>query len=46
MVVNDVVNVQYNGGFLHEIILLALCYYLPSGNPIKWHDEEVFCLLC
>ena len=33
------VSVQYNGGFLPDIILLTLCHYLPSGNPIKGHEE-------
>ena len=29
------VSVQYNGGFLPDIILLTQCYYIPSGNPFK-----------
>ena len=34
------VSVQYNGGFLPDLILLTLCYYHPSAkNPIKCHEE-------
>ena len=31
------VSVQYNGGFLPEIILLTLCDY--SGEPFQYHEE-------
>ena len=31
------VSVQYNGGFLPDIILDPLL--LPSGNPFKCHEE-------
>ena len=33
------VGVQYNGGFLPDIILLTQCYYHTLGNPIKFHEE-------
>ena len=33
MVIN--VRVQYNGGFLHDIILLTLCDYI--GEPFEYH---------
>ena len=34
------VSVQYNGGFLPDIILLAqYYYYLSSGNPFKCHED-------
>ena len=32
------VSVQYNDGFLLDIILLTQCYY-QSGNPFKCHDD-------
>ena len=32
------VSVQYNDGFLPDIILLTLCYY-HRGNPIECHEE-------
>ena len=32
------VSVQYNSGFLPDIMLSIQCY-LPSGNPIKCHEE-------
>ena len=35
------VNVQYNGGFLPDIILLTQCY-LPSGNLFKCHEEVLY----
>ena len=38
MTINVVVSVQYNGGFLPDMILLTQCY-LPSGNPIKCHED-------
>ena len=43
------VSVQYDGGFLPDILLLILCYYLliSSGNPIKCHAEfSSFYSLC
>ena len=36
MVIN--VSVQYNGGFLPDIILSVDPMLLPSGNPIKYHE--------
>ena len=33
------VSVQYDGGFLPDIILLML---LPSGNPFKCHEEVLY----
>ena len=33
------VSVQYNGGFLPDIILLTQCYYIPSGNPFKCPEQ-------
>ena len=33
------VSVQYNGGFLLDMILLTLSMLLPSGNPSKCHEE-------
>ena len=39
MVIN--ISVQYNGGFLPDIILLTL---LPLGNPVEYH--VVVALLC
>ena len=35
------VSVQYDGGFLPDIILLTQCY-LPSGNPFKYHEEVLY----
>ena len=35
------VNVQYNGGFLPDIILLTQCY-LHSGNLFKCHEEVLY----
>ena len=37
MVIN-VISVQYNGEFLLKIILLTLCYYHRSWDPIKYHE--------
>ena len=34
----NVVNVQHNGGFLPDIIMLTPML-LPLGNPIKCHKE-------
>ena len=34
------VSVQYNGGLLHDIILLTQCYY-HRGTPL---NAEVLCL--
>ena len=34
-----IASVPYNGGLLPDIILLIQCYYLPSGNPFKCHEE-------
>ena len=36
------VNVQYNGGFLPDIILWTQCYLHPSGNPFKCHEEVLY----
>ena len=36
------VSVQYDGGFPPDIILLTQCYYLPSGNPFKCHEEVLY----
>ena len=33
------VSVQYDGGFLPDIILPML---LPSGNPFKCHEEVLY----
>ena len=30
---------MYFKAIVDNIILLTLCYYSPSGNPIKLHDE-------
>ena len=35
------VNVQYNGGFLPDIILLTRCYS-ASGNLFKCHEEVLY----
>ena len=35
MVIN--ISVQYNGGFLPDIILLTQDHYVPLGNPAKYH---------
>ena len=32
MAINNVVSVQYNGGFLPDMILLTQCYY-TIGEP-------------
>ena len=34
------ISVQYNGGFLPDIILLTQGL-LPSGNPFKYHVETL-----
>ena len=34
------ISVQYNGGFLPDIILLTP-KLLPSGNPFKYHVEAL-----
>ena len=38
------VSVQYDGGFLPDIILLTLIgsMLLPSGNPFKCHEEVLY----
>ena len=36
------VSVQYDGGFLPDIILLTQSMLLPSGNPFKCHDEVLY----
>ena len=41
MVIN-VVSVQYNGGFLSDIILSVDPISLPSGNPFKFHEEVLY----
>ena len=40
MVIN--INVQYNGGFLRDIILLTQPRLLPSGNTVKYHAVAFF----
>ena len=35
------VSVQYNGGLLHDIILLTQCYY-HRGTRLKCHEEVYF----
>ena len=41
MVIN--ITVQYNGGFLPDIILLTQGYYIPLGNPpIKYHVAALY----
>ena len=36
------ISVQYNGGFLSDIILLTQSMLLPSGNPFKCHEEVLY----
>ena len=38
------VSVQYDGGFLPDIILLTQCYYHRGtpGNPFKCHEEVLY----
>ena len=36
------VSVQYDGGFLPDIILLVDPMLLPSGNPFKCHEEVLY----
>ena len=36
------VNVQYNGGFLPDIILLTRCYLHRSGNLLKCHEKVLY----
>ena len=45
MVIN--ISVQYNGGFLPDIILLTQGYY-QTGNPVKYHVVALYLqpLLC
>ena len=33
----NVISVQYNGGFLPDIILLTRCGYI--GEPVSYHEE-------
>ena len=33
------VSVQYNGGLLHDIILLTQSMLFPPGNPFKCHEK-------
>ena len=33
----NIINVQYNGGLLPDVILLALCHYI--GELFKYHVE-------
>ena len=42
MVIN--IGVQYNGGFLPDIILLTQGYYVPSslGNPVRYHVVALY----
>ena len=40
MVIN--LSVQYNGGFLPDIILLTRLF--PSGYPFKYHEEVIMYL--
>ena len=35
-------NVQYNGGYLPDIILLTQSMLFPSGNPFKCHGEVLY----
>ena len=41
MAINNVVNVQYNGGLIPDIILLTQCYF-HQGNPFKCHEEVLY----
>ena len=36
------VSVQYDGGFLPDIVLLTQSMLLPSGNPFKCHEEVLY----
>ena len=36
------VSVQYDGGFLPDIILLTQSMLLSSGNPFKGHEEVLY----
>ena len=36
------VSVQYDGGFLRDIILFVDPMLLPSGNPFKCHEEVLY----
>ena len=38
MAINNVVNVQYNGGLLPDTYTVDPML-LPSGNPFKFHEE-------
>ena len=38
MAINNL-SAQYNGGFLLDMILFVDPMLLPSGNPIKCHEE-------
>ena len=40
MVIN--ISVQYNGGFLPDIILLSQGYYYLLGNPVKYHVVALY----
>ena len=40
MVIN--ISVQYNGGFLPDIILLTQGYYQSVGNPVKYHVVALY----
>ena len=40
MVIN--ISVQYSGGLLPDIILLTQGYYVPVGNPFKYHVVAYF----
>ena len=43
MAINNV-SVQYNGGFLPDIILLTRCDGVTAlGNPFDIYHEEFFC---
>ena len=44
MAINNV-SAQHNGGFLPDMIVLTQCYYLPSRNPFKYHEEVLSCSL-
>ena len=36
------VSIQYNGGFLPDIIMLTQCYYHRGTNPFKYHEEVLY----
>ena len=36
------ISVQYNGGFLRDIIQLTQGYYHSLGNPVKYHVVALY----